>query len=291
MNNITLMHEHTIIDLSYLKKNDDCNFNNKEQIIKEFKTLYQNGVRNIVDVTVMGMKRNPLYVKEVADATKINIILSTGWYQEIFLPEYVANYSIEKLADIMIKEIEVGIDETQIKAKIIGEIASSHNLITDNELKIFKAAIIAHRKTNVLITTHTTLGTMGMEQVAIFKEGKVDLNRVIIGHTDLSGDVAYALKLVKEGVNIGFDTIGKTNYLKDEIRVEMLKKLQDEGFIDKIVLSLDITRKSNLKDQNGIGYMYLLDTFIPMLLAGGVTQDSIEKMMISNPKRLLGDLI
>ena len=101
--------------------------------------------------------------------------------------------SIEELANLMIEDIENGIDGSNIKAGIIGEIGTSKNQMTDEEKKVFSAAIIAHKKTGKPITTHTTLGTYGKEQVNFFKQNGVNLNNVVIGHVDLSGDIDYIL--------------------------------------------------------------------------------------------------
>ncbi|MFP9075395.1 phosphotriesterase-related protein, partial [Enterococcus faecalis] len=57
---ITYMHEHTTIDLSRLKKSDDTNLNCFDETVSEYKNLYDKGVRNIVDVTNLDMRRNPL---------------------------------------------------------------------------------------------------------------------------------------------------------------------------------------------------------------------------------------
>ena len=50
---------------------------------------------------------------------------------------------------------------------------------------------------------------------------------------------------------------------------------------------MDITRKSNLEYQGGIGYSYLLDRFVPMLREGGVSDKFIRKMLMENPKQFL----
>ncbi|WP_440603440.1 phosphotriesterase family protein [Bacillus sp. GB_SG_008] len=285
VNGITLAHEHTTIDLSGLKNNDDCNLNCFEETIQEFKELYQLGVRNIIDVTVRGMKRNPDYVRKVAEASGINIVQATGWYQDKFLPNYISELSIEQLAEIMIKEITVGIDETDIKARVIGEIGTSKEHMTDRERKVFEAAVIAHKETGVPITTHCTLGTYGHEQVEFFKERGVDLSKVVIGHVDLTGDTEYVLHLLRQGVYVEFDTVGKENYMPDRTRLEMLKAIEAEGFTDKVFLSMDITRKSQLKYLGGPGYTFLLEKFIPMILAGGISQEFVNKMLIENPQR------
>lgn len=284
VNGMTFTHEHTTIDLSGVKQNEDCNLNCFAETIEEYKKLYKQGVRNIVDVTVMGMKRNPEYVRQVAKASGINIIQATGCYTERFLPEFVEVETIEEIAERFIKEIEVGIAGSEVKAEIIGEIGSSKNHMTIKETKVFEAAVLAHKKTGKPITTHTTLGTYGHEQVEFFKARQVDLSRVVIGHVDLSGDSDYVLQLLRQGVYVEFDTIGKENYMPDQTRVDMLLAIQEAGFTDKVFLSLDITRKSNLNFRGGIGYSYLIETFIPMLREGGITEKFIQKILIDNPQ-------
>lgn len=280
---ITYMHEHTTIDLSRLKNIDDTNLNCYDETVAEYKKMYDKGVRNIVDVTNMDMRRNPLYVKRVSEETGMNIVQATGFYQDKFLPEFVTDYSIKQLTDFMVKEIREGIAETDIKAHIIGEIGTSKNIMMPREEKVFEASVLAHKETGVPITTHTTLGTYGHEQVAFFKERGVDLSRVVIGHVDLTGDIDYILHMLDQGVYVEFDTVGKENYQPDLLRVEMLKEIEKRGYTDKVFLSMDITRKSNMEYMGGIGYSYLLDTFVPLALDNGVSQKFITKMLEDNP--------
>ena len=284
-NGYTLMHEHIFIDLSGIKKLDDCRLDCKNETIEEFKELYKNGVRNVVEVTNIGMGRDISYIQEVSEKSGINVICATGFYKEPFYPEFVYEKNEKELSEIMKKDILEGINSTGKKAGIIGEIGSSKEIITETELKVFKAAIIAHLETGVPITTHTSLGTMGHEQVKLFKEYKVDLNKIVIGHVDLTGNVEYILEMLYNGVYVEFDTIGKNNYLADDIRVEMLKEIEKRDLIDRVFLSLDITRKSNMKYNGGIGYNYIFDVFIPKLKEAGIKDDSIEKMLKSNPER------
>lgn len=282
-NGITYMHEHTTIDLSEVKCNEDCQLDVFSETVREYKKLYEKGVRNIVDVTNFGMGRNIPFVQKVAEESGINIIHATGFYQEKFYPIQVFRETKEQLAERMVKEINEGIKGTDVKAEIIGEIGTSYNKWTDTEKKVFEAVVMAHKETNKPITTHTTLGTLGYEQAAFFKERGVELNRVIIGHVDLTGDFDYILKIIKEGAYVEFDTIGKENYMPDQVRADILKKLQDLGYIDRVLLSMDITRKSHLEYQGGLGYSYLLDHFIPLLKKSGLTDESIEKMLVKNP--------
>ena len=286
----TLMHEHIFIDLSGVKKLDDCRLDCKNETIEEFKELYRNGVRNVTEVTNIGMGRDISYIKEVSEKSGINVLCATGFYKEPFYPEYVYNKSEVELAKIMVDEIKDGIDGSDVKAQIIGEIGSSKDIITETELKVFKAAIKAHLNTGIPITTHTSLGTLGHEQVKLFKSYGVNLNKVVIGHVDLSGNIKYILDMLYNGVYVEFDTIGKNNYLLDDIRVEMLKEIEKRELIDRVFLSLDITRKSNMKYNGGIGYNYIFDEFLPKLRNNGIKEESIEKMLKENPRRFFSEI-
>ncbi len=284
----TLMHEHIFIDLSGIKKLDDCRLDCKNETIEEFKKLYENGVRNITEVTNIGMGRDVNYIKEVSEKSGINVICATGFYKEPFYPEFVYEKNEKELSEIMKNDILKGIDGTDIKAGIIGEIGSSKDIITETELKVFKSAIIAHLETGVPITTHTSLGTMGHEQVRLFKEYKVNTDKIVIGHVDLSGNVEYILEMLYNGVYVEFDTIGKNNYLADDIRIEMLKEIEKRKLIDRVFLSMDITRKSNMEYKGGIGYNYIFNVFIPKLKEAGIKENSIEKMLKINPQNFYG---
>ncbi|KAF0369879.1 phosphotriesterase-related protein [Pediococcus acidilactici] len=282
-------HEHVPVDLSEVKHNEDCHLDSQELVIQEFRDLYSKGIRNVISMSNRGMGRNIPYAEKVADESGINIVQSTGFYQDAFLPVEVFRLSVNQLATGMIKDIEVGIKGTNVKAGVIGEIATTKGKWTLGEEKVFEAALIAQKETGCPISTHTSMGTLGHEQVNYFVRNHADLSKIVIGHVDLSGNANYVIDMLKTGINVEFDTIGKNNYLEDSIRAKMLKKIEQAGFTDQIVLSMDITRKSHLKANGGNGYAYLLDKFVPTLLDTGVSEKFIHKMLNENPQRIYGD--
>lgn len=286
----TLMHEHTIIDLSGIKEDDDCRLDCMTETIEEYKRLRMLGVSTIVDVTNVGMGRNSSRVCRIAEESGMEIIQSTGFYKEPFLPEWFYEKSVQELAEYMISELEDGIqdeDGSGPRAGMIGEIGTGKNGMSPAERKIFDSAVLAARHTGAPIYTHTTLGTYAVEQASFFATSGLDLSRIVIGHMDLSGDLTVIRSVLDTGINVGFDTVGKNNYFPDSGRVVFLRELEKDGLLDQVVLSMDLTRKSHLKNHGGIGYEYLPEIFLPMLRHEGVSEESIEKMLIHNPKRIL----
>ncbi|HFG9647975.1 TPA: phosphotriesterase-related protein [Yersinia enterocolitica] len=281
----TYAHEHLHIDLSGFKNNLDCRLDQYQLICDEMRELVGKGVANIVEVTNRYMDRNPQFLLNVMRDSGINVIASTGYYTDSFYPPMVRENSAEQLAQTMIDEIEIGIDGTELKAGVIAEIGTSEGIITPDEAKVFHAAALAHHATGLPISTHTSFSTMGLEQIALLKQHGVALDRVVIGHCDLKEQPDLIMKMIDMGVYVQFDTIGKNSYFPDERRIAMLVTLAERGLLDKVMLSMDITRRSHLKANGGSGFSYLVDSFVPMLLAAGISSAQVEMMLRHNPNK------
>ena len=106
---------------------------------KELQYYKESGGKTIVDVTVVGLRPSlqdyPLKLAELSTKTGINIVCGTGFYVDKSHPGFVKDSSAEELADFLVKEIESGIQDTNVRAGVIGEIGCSWPL-TDNEKKV-----------------------------------------------------------------------------------------------------------------------------------------------------------
>ncbi|WP_410750053.1 phosphotriesterase-related protein [Citrobacter sp. U14242] len=281
----TYVHEHLHIDLSGFKGNLDCRLDQYDLICQEMKDLRVLGVSNIIEMTNRYMGRNPQFMLDLMRDTGINVVACTGYYQDAFFPEHVATRSVEQLAQEMVDEILIGIDGTELKAGIIAEIGSSEGVITPLEEKVFIAAARAHNETGRPISTHTSFSTMGLEQLALLKTQGVSLARVVVGHCDLKDNLDNILRMIDLGAYVQFDTIGKNSYYPDEKRIGMLHALRDRGLLNRVMLSMDITRRSHLKGNGGNGYDYLLTTFIPQLRQSGFDLADVDTMLRDNPSQ------
>lgn len=281
----TYAHEHLHIDLSGFKNNPDCRLDQYDLICQEMRDLRAAGVSNIIEMTNRYMGRNPQFLLDIMRDSGINVVACTGYYQDAFFPEHVTTRSVAQLAQEMVEEIVTGIDGTDLKAGIIAEIGSSEGAITPREEKVFIAAARAHNETGRPISTHTSFSTMGLEQLALLKAQGVDLSRVVVGHCDLKDNLDNILRMIDLGAYVQFDTIGKNNYYPDEKRIGMLHTLRERGLLNRVMLSMDITRRSHLKANGGTGYGYLLTSFIPQLRHCGFSQDDVDVMLRDNPSQ------
>lgn len=283
----TLAHEHLYFDLRRVRNDNDSFIVEYSEIEEELKEIKKLGINSIVEVTTIDMQRDVEKLKEISQRSGVNIIAATGFYLHEYHSDKLKEMNIEDIADIFVREITIGIDNTGIKAGVIGEIATSFNTIYPSERKVFEAAAIAANKCGCAITTHCQTGTMAREQIEIFRKYNVNLSKVVLGHMDLNLDKDYLVSILKTGVNIGFDTFGKTSYNSDEDRISMLIELIRLGFENQIVISQDISRKSYLKELGGVGYDHVSKTFNNLIVENKITEEILHKLLCGNPKRIL----
>ena len=116
-------------------------------------------------------------------------------------------------------------------------------------------------------------------------EDMLGVDLVIPDVTYLKDNLDNILKMIDLGAYVQFDTIGKNSYYPDEKRIAMLHALRDRGLLNRVMLSMDITRRSHLKANGGYGYDYLLTTFIPQLRQSGFSQADVDVMLRENPSQ------
>ena len=92
-------------------------------------------------------------------------------------------------------------------------------------------------------------------------------------------DLSVHKQLLREGVFLEYDTIGRFKYHTDQKEISIFQSMLEAGFENQLLFSLDTTR-ARLKsyDPHAVGLDYLLTTFVPMMRERGLTQDQIEKI-------------
>ena len=289
---VTLMHEHTLVDawewggrLGY-----DSTVDDEELLVEELACYRDAGGSALVDVTPIGLRRDPSGMRRLAQATGLHIIMGCGWYRERVYPAYIHELSTNALADMLVKELEEGV-EGGIRPGIIGEIGTERFHVTPAEEKVFRAAARAQRETGATVTTHTThFGDLAHEQMDILMEEGVPPERIVIGHLGERRGVKGELAIAERGVYVEIDHVGRAASAGTQPewrRAKNVAELVQAGYLERVLISMDICANSLLHWNGGHGFDYLLTTFVPLLREEGLTEEQIRIILVDNPIRVL----
>lgn len=261
--------------------------------LQEFKKY---GGGTVVDLSSATIGPYPQMLRDIAKSTGLNIIAGCGFYTKRAHPSWIANASVDKIAERMILDLTVGFEGTDIRAGIIGEIGSSKPIHPDEE-KVLCAAAVAQRQTLAAINVHLPIfGKQGHRVLDILERENADLSHVALSHLDEVLDHQYHVELAKRGVYVEFDCFGSEFYFdedgerepSDPERIRLLIKLIDAGFASQILISQDVCTKLHLLEYGGYGYAHILRSIVPRLQKLGVDNALLDQIMIDNPANLLG---
>lgn len=238
------MHEHLVCDLEHSVRGMVAGLDDVELAIDELGRFKDAGGGTLVELTNRGVGRDVRKLREIAEATGLNVIASTGFYTEPYYPREVYERTIPQLAKLMVRELTEGIDDTGIRAGIIGELGTRRQHFSSAEERVFRAAARAQHETGVAVSTHTYAGAeLALQQVEVLVDAGVKPNRIIIGHLGDRRTNDYFAEIARTGVYLQFDHIGMTDLQSDSVRAGIVKDMVDRGFTDQILLSCDICYK------------------------------------------------
>jgi phosphotriesterase-related protein len=289
---IVLPHEHLQIDLVSVFGTQllafDFQLTNVELAIREAKDFIDAGGGCIVDVTTdRRMGRNPAALLEISKALDCHVVMGCGWYRNSWYGEEIDRMTAGDLAAILVDEIKTGCDGTGVRPGIIGEIGADGSYLTATEERVLRAAARTHLETDLSITLHARASRVGMAQLDVLEEEKVDLRRVIVGHCDTFPDPDYHEAIARRGAWVEFDTIRGTYEDVYSQRAGFVKEITRRGYLNRLLLSQDICALSHLSARGGSGYAYLLTGFLPLLQSIGLSQEQTDRLTTLNPQQAL----
>jgi len=283
----TLIHEHLLLDLMRDAWIGNHILNDPELTLLELQRYKDAGGVSVVDQTNRGLGQDPLAVRDIAVRSGLHIVLGCGWYREPYYEPYLQRWRTDQVADQMVADVTAGIDDSGVRAGIIGEIGAHATWITPSEERVLRAAGRAHRRTGVTITLHATRAPLGLEQLDILKEEGVDPRRVVVGHAQSYPFFEYHAEIARRGAFISFDRMGATNRYDHHKTMRMVKAVLDAGLAANLVLSHDVCYRSDLVTYGGHGYAYISSQLPAALREIGVGEDVFQQLMVDNPRRAL----
>ncbi len=260
--------------------------------VGRLQALVDAGYRTFVDPTAFGLGRDVRRVARVNEQVPdLNVIVCTGLYAFAELPGFLTDRSPEAIAELFVREIREGIDDTGIKAAFLKCTVERHGLVVDLPL-ILDAIAAAAVETGAPVMVHTnSAARSGLLALDALSTRGVDPARIVIAHAGDSNDMGYLREIADTGAVLGCDRFNIPHFNPDEDRIRTLAALVAEGYTDRIHLSHDASSWYDFMQHNPPfanekpDYLHIEREVLPRLLEAGVPQEAIDEMLVENPKR------
>ena len=152
--------------------------------IEEVGLYKQFGGGTLVEVTSIGIGRDPIGLARISNATGVNIVMGGSYYVNTHHPPGMDDLAEDDIVDLIVGDITEGADGAGIRSGIIGEVGCAWPL-ADNERKVLRASARAQRMTGAPLLIHPGRNeTAPLEIIDILDRAGADLSHTIMGHLD-----------------------------------------------------------------------------------------------------------
>ncbi|MGI9286109.1 MAG: phosphotriesterase family protein, partial [Pseudomonadales bacterium] len=280
---------------------DNVELKDEELAVIELRRFVAAGGRSIVDPTNIGLGRDPLALARIARLTGMNIVMGAGYYLGATHPEDMSERNEESITEEIVRDIQVGVGDTQICAGMIGEIGCAYPW-WDNEKKSLRAAVAAQKETGAALMVHPGRDPRSpVEIVELVDQAAGDLSRTIICHIDRTClDRAWLKDLAESGCYLEYDLFGnESSYYppnpdvdmpSDAERMDVILWHFEHGYERQVLLSHDVATKHRLHAYGGLGYDHLLTNVVPRLRRRGLNEQNVSTLIVDNPAKIYGFL-
>lgn len=257
-------------------------FADVDKAIEEARTLKVAGAEALVDWTPVGLGRDLPGLRRVSEATGLHVIAATGLHREVHYgsDDPLRSESIDALAMRFADEIRAA--ETPCG---IVKVGASYHRLTDFERRAFEAAAETHARTGAPVCVHTEHGTMGLGLVELLESLGVPAGAVVLAHLDRNPDAEEHAETAAAGAWLQLDGPGRTKYWPDSVVLELIARVAERGFADRLLLGGDTGRASMMRAYGGgPGLDYVFRRFKPRL-ERELGQELSDQIFVTNPAR------
>jgi len=304
----TYMHEHIFVLSTDVQQNYPDEWGDEEtrvaDAVQKLSALAAQGVRTIVDPTVVGLGRYIPRIQRIAEQLPdLNIVVATGCYTYDDVPFFfhhrgpalnaITGAEVpDPMVDMFVGDIEDGIAGTGVKAALL-KCAIDAQGLTPGVDRVMRAVARAHQRTGTPITVHTHPGShtaLEVKRVLCDEEG-VDPRRVVLGHSGDTTDVDHLTELAEAGFVLGMDRFGINLDTTFEARADTVVEMCRRGYADQMVLSQDASCYIDWVDPGVMSmmtqwhYLHIEDDVLPYLREKGVTEEQVTTMLVDVPRR------
>lgn len=241
------------------------------------------GIRGFVDCSPAYIGRDPVLLRDLSRATGLHILTNTGYYKGPYLPSHAFTDTPDELAARWIREVEEGIDGTDVRPGFI-KIAVNPGPLLPVQQTILRAAARAQRRTGLTIACHTAHPVAGLAALDLLEEEGAPLDRFIVVHTDAIEDRSVHLELWDRGAWIEYDAIG---WKPVEWHAELVGWFLEQRGPERLLLSHDAGWYWAGEPDGGTQKPFtpLVGALLPLLRERGVPEEALHQLVVVNPAR------
>ncbi|HYZ81680.1 MAG TPA: hypothetical protein VE571_10445 [Solirubrobacteraceae bacterium] len=301
----TLMHEHIFILGPEMLQNyghvwGDSFWEEEERVadaIAKLTRAREGGIETIVDPTAPGLGRYIPRIQRVNEAVDINLIVATGIYAFLELPNFLATRSDDAITGIFVREIREGIDDTGVKAAFLKCAVELHGIVGDVP-RILGCIAAAQVETGVPVMVHTNARAQtGRLALEFLTARGVDPTKIVIAHAGDSNDLDYLRAIADQGAWLGQDRYGIEHFNPSADRLATTTALIAQGYADRIHLGHDsacfydfMAHNPRFADEKP-DLLRIHAELLPALRENGVRQEQIDQMLVGNPRAFFGSAV
>lgn len=286
-------HEHLFQALPSLAGDE---LDDLERSLQETVLLKDAGIDALVDLTPLGLGRDPAGLTEIAKRSGMHVVAATGVHREAHYgaDHWIHRLEPEDLVRRFERELTDAFDGSQGgepvrlpgRAGVI-KVGTSYWHISDFERKILECAGEAHRRTGAPVVCHLELGTAAWEVADMLEQAGVPRDRLALAHMDRNPDPGLHAELAASGLYLGYDGPARTKYRTDAEIIACLLATAERAGSERFLLGGDVARRSSFVAHGGLpGMAYLPERFIPRLAREG-GEALVDQILVHNPATFL----
>src|SRR6266702_1233997 len=133
---VTDAHDHLFLRSPALAGQD---FDDVDKAVEE---VASSDLETIVEVTPIGLGRNPAGMREVSERTGVHIVAATGYHRDAHYPpgHWVHSATLEQLAERIVADLRQGMDGEAARAGVVKAGASYQRITPSEERRLIAAA-------------------------------------------------------------------------------------------------------------------------------------------------------
>lgn len=288
-------HEHIFLASPLLAGEE---FQDVDKAIVELRMVKESGIDAIVDLTTIGLGRNPVGLARVSNDTGVHIVAASGYHRDAHYrgDHWIFTATRQQLLSAVLSDVEEGMDasdwaspfrETSSSRAGIIKCGASYQRISRTEQLRLEVCAEAAASTGVPLAVHTEVGTAAGELLDVIEAAGLPASRVLLAHLDRNPDPDLHEQLIRRGATLVYDTVGRIKYRPESHLLDLCAEMVERGFSANLTLGTDVGRRHTLRAYGGGPGMDVLGrSFLPRLVER-IGTEAVATLLVDTPARFL----